>query len=294
MAEALEKYTKRGIRNSYISTIVGISLVLFLIGIVFSGSMALSSVQQQAKESIQCDVFFKSEIKDADIKQLEARIKPWKEINKVWFVSSERAVEEFAGEGSQDIQALFEEENPLPPSLCFNPKAQYATKKGLKKIKEKLLRFFPEMVDEVSYDASSVEQINLGFKQFAIVFLSVALLLIVIAVAMINNTIRMALYSRRFTIKTMQLVGATGSFIRRPFLVQSIVNGIISAFIALLLLVTVFYALNNVLETIEITFSLMNLIILTGSLLFMGVFITFASTWFALSKYLRLKLDKLY
>lgn len=150
------------------------------------------------------------------------------------------------------------------------------------------------MVDEVSYDASSVEQINLGFKQFAIVFLSVALLLIVIAVAMINNTIRMALYSRRFTIKTMQLVGATGSFIRRPFLVQSIGNGIISAFIALLLLVTVFYALNNVLETIEITFSLMNLIILTGSLLFMGVFITFASTWFALSKYLRLKLDKLY
>jgi cell division transport system permease protein len=89
-------------------------------------------------------------------------------------------------------------------------------------------------------------------------------------------------------------VGATGSFIRWPFLVQSIGNGVISAFIALLLLVTVFYALNNVLETIEITFSLMNLIILTGSLLFMGVFITFASTWFALSKYLRLKLDKLY
>lgn len=294
MAEALEKYTKRGIRNSYISTIVGISLVLFLIGIVLSGSMALSSIQQQTKESIQCDIFFKSEVKDADIKQLQSSIKPWKEINKVWFVSSERAIEEFAGDGSEDIQALFEEENPLPPSLCFNPAAPYATKKGLKRIQEKLLKSFPDLVDEVSYDSSSVERINLGFKQFALVFLSVAILLIVIAVAMINNTIRMELYSRRFTIKTMQLVGATGPFIRRPFLVQSIKNGLISAFIALLLLVTVFYALNNTLETIEITFSLLNLIILTGSLLFMGVFITFASTWFALSKYLRLKLDKLY
>jgi cell division transport system permease protein len=294
MAEALEKYTKRGIRNSYISTIVGISLVLFLMGIVLSGSMALNSIQKQAKESIQCDIFFKSEIHDADIKQMQSQIKRWKEFKNIWFVSSERAVEEFAGEGSQDIEALFEDENPLPPSLCFNPSAAFATKKGLKKIQEKLLKSFPEMVDEVSYDASSVERINLGFKQFAIVFLSIAILLIVIAVAMINNTIRMALYSRRFTIKTMQLVGATGTFIRRPFLLQSIGNGLISAFIALLLLLTLFYALNNILETIEITFSLMNLIILTGSLLFIGVFITFVSTWFALSKYLRLKLDILY
>ncbi|MBM3164524.1 MAG: hypothetical protein FJZ80_03585 [Bacteroidetes bacterium] len=294
MSETLEKYTNRGIRNSYVSTIVGISLVLFLIGIVLSGSMALNSVQKQAKENIQCDIFFKSDIQDADIKQIETQMRPWKEINKVWFISAERAIEEFTSEGSKDIQALFEEENPLPPSLCFNPSASYATKSGLKKIQKKLLEKYPEMVDEVSYDSSSVERINLGFKQFALVFLTVAFLLIVIAVAMINNTIRMELYSRRFTIKTMQLVGATGAFIRHPFLRQSVINGIISAFLALLLLITVFYALNNTLETIEITFSLFNLLLLTASLVFMGVFITFASTWFALSKYLRLKLDKLY
>ncbi|NBX38701.1 MAG: FtsX-like permease family protein [Flavobacteriia bacterium] len=294
MAESLEKYTKRGIRNSYVSTVVGISLVLFLIGIVLSGSMALSSIQKQAKENIQCDVFFKSEVNDADIKQMENQISAWKEIKKVWFVSSERAIEEFTGDEAEDIQALFGEENPLPPSLCFNPSEAYATKNGLKKIQNKLLKTFPESIDEVSYDSASVEQINLGFKQFALVFLSVALLLIIIAVAMINNTIRMALYSRRFTIKTMQLVGATGGFIRRPFLIQSLGNGILAAAIALFLLVTVFYALNNLLETIEITFSWLNLIILSLSLLIIGVFITFVSTWFALNKYLRLKLDKLY
>ena len=294
MADSIEKYTKRGIRSSYLSTIIGISLVLFLTGVVLSGSMALQSIQKQAKESIQCDIFFNADVKDADIKQIEAQIQSWPELKRVWFVSAERAVEEFTGEGSEDIKVLFEEENPLPPSLCFSPNEKHATKTGLKNIKKKLLNSYKDVIDEVSYDASSVERVNLGFKQFVILFISIALLLIVIAVAMINNTIRMALYSRRFTIKTMQLVGATSTFVRKPFLVQAIQNGLISALIALALLVTVFYALNNTLETIELTFSLINLLILIGALIATGVFITFVSTWFALNKYLRMKLDKLY
>ena len=294
MADSIEKYTKRGIRSSYLSTIIGISLVLFLTGIVLSGSMALQSIQKQAKESIQCDVFFNADVKDADIKQIESQLKSWPELKRVWFVSAERAVEEFTGDGSEDIKVLFEEENPLPPSLCFSPNEKNATKTGLINIKKKLLSSYKEVIDEVSYDASSVERVNLGFKQFVILFISIALLLIVIAVAMINNTIRMALYSRRFTIKTMQLVGATSAFVRKPFLVQAIRNGLISAMIALALLVSVFYALNNTLETIELTFSLINLLILIGALIATGVFITFVSTWFALNKYLRMKLDKLY
>jgi cell division transport system permease protein len=294
MADSIEKYTKRGIRSSYLSTIIGISLVLFLTGVVLSGSMALQSIQKQAKESIQCDVFFNADVKDADIKQIESQLKYWPELKRVWFVSAERAVEEFTGDGSEDIKVLFEEENPLPPSLCFSPNEKNATKTGLINIKKKLLNSYKDVIDEVSYDASSVERVNLGFKQFVILFISIALLLIVIAVAMINNTIRMALYSRRFTIKTMQLVGATSTFVRKPFLVQAIQNGLISALIALALLVTVFYALNNTLETIELTFSLINLLILIGALIATGVFITFVSTWFALNKYLRMKLDKLY
>jgi len=294
MADSIEKYTKRGIRSSYLSTIIGISLVLFLTGVVLSGSMALQSIQKQAKESIQCDIFFNADVKDADIKQIEAQIQSWPELKRVWFVSAERAVEEFTGDGSEDIKVLFEEENPLPPSLCFSPNEKHATKTGLIAIKNKLLNSYKDVIDEVSYDASSVERVNLGFKQFVILFISIALLLIVIAVAMINNTIRMALYSRRFTIKTMQLVGATASFVRKPFLLQAIRNGLISAMIALALLVTVFYALNNTLETIELTFSLINLLILIGGLIATGVFITFVSTWFALNKYLRMKLDKLY
>lgn len=294
MSEAIDQYTKRGIRNSYVSTIIGISLVLFLIGLVLSGAMGLQTLQNQAKESIQGDIFFNADMKDTDIKQVERKIKNWKELKRVWFVSSERAIDEFAGEGSDGIKAIFEEDNPLPPSLCFSPKAAYATKSGMQKIKKKLLKEFTPQIEEISYDASSVERVNLGFKQFAFIFLAIAALLIIIAVAMINNTIRMSLYSKRFTIKTMQLVGATPLFVRKPFLKQSVIQGVVSAVISLSLLVTVFYALNNILETIEITFSLLNLVILVLSLVIIGVFITFVSTWFALSKYLRMKLDDLY
>lgn len=153
---------------------------------------------------------------------------------------------------------------------------------------------FPNEIDEVNYDKSSVKSVNLGFKQFVFLFLVVALLLIIVAVAMINNTIRLALYSKRFTIKTMQLVGATSAFIRKPFLYQSILQGVVSAILGMALLVTLFYAFNNFLETIEISFDPYTFAFIFGSLLVIGVIITFVSTYFALNKYLRMKLDDLY
>ena len=111
---------------------------------------------------------------------------------------------------------------------------------------------------------------------------------------MINNTIRLALYSKRFTIKTMQLVGATGSYIRRPFIWQAIIQGIASAIIGLTMLLIVFYAINNLLKDYEITYTSNNFIILVSSVIGIGVIISVISTWFALNKYLRMKIDDLY
>jgi len=296
MADSIEKYTKRGIRSSYLSTIIGISLVLFLTGVVLSGSMALQSIQKQAKESLQGDIFFKSELNDSDIKQIEEQLNDWKEFSDVYFVSPERAIQEFSGDNQveQEVQAMFLDENPLPPTIGFKPKESYATSKGMLHIKSKLLQRFPDEIDEVNYDKASVASVNLGFKQFVVLFLSVALLLIIIAVAMINNTIRLALYSKRFTIKTMQLVGATSGYIRWPFILQAIFQGFISALIGLAFLFTVFYGLNNILETIEISYTMESFVLLVGALLAIGVIMTVISTWFALNKYLRMKLDDLY
>ena len=182
----------------------------------------------------------------------------------------------------------------MPATISFRPKAEHATKAGMEKIKFALLKAYPDQLDEVNYDKSSVESVNIGFKQFVLLFLVVAILLITVAVAMINNTIRLALYSKRFTIKTMQLVGATAGFIRKPFILQSIYQGVISALIGLGLLLTLFYALNNVLSTLEISFSLESFLILSISLILIGIVITVISTWIALNKYLRMKLDDLY
>ena len=296
MVANIDKLNKRGVKSSYVSTIIGISLVLFMIGIVLGGIFGLENVQRQAKESLRGDLFFKPELNPADIKQIEQELKTWEQFNEVFYVSPERAIEEFSGQdqNADNILEIFDGENPLPPTVGFKPKEKYATIEGMREIKSELLQAYSDRLDEVSYDESNVKSVNLGFKQFVYLIGSVALLLIIVAVAMINNTIRLALYSKRFTIKTMQLVGATSRYIRRPYLWQAIGIGVLSGIIAMALLFALFYALNNTMSSIEITYTIQTFLILLGSLLMLGVVITFISTWFALNKYLRMKLDDLY
>ncbi len=296
MSAKAEKYNKRGVQTSYISTIIGISLVLFMIGLVLGGSFAIDTIQIQAKESLQADLFFNPDYSEADIKQVEQELRSWEYFKEVTFVDADQAIKEITGLGQTDSEILdiLDGETPIPANISFKPKAKYADLDGMKMIKNELLKAYPDELDEVFYDESSVESVNLGFKQFVYLFAVVALLLIIVAVAMINNTIRLALYSKRFTIKTMQLVGATGRFIRKPFLLQSIFQGIVSAIIGLALLMLLVYIINNILETIEISLGLETLLILFGSVILIGIIISFVSTWFALNKYLRMRMDDLY
>jgi cell division transport system permease protein len=296
MSKGEDKTNKRGLRTSYISTVIGISLVLFLIGLVLAGVVKLDTIQQQARENIHGDLFFNAEYNASDIKQVEQELKAWDCFSEVAFVSPERAIEEFKGsdQNSQEILAIFDGENPLPPTINFRPKSTFATKSGMAKIAADLKANYGAMIAEVNYDKAALEEVNLGFKQLAFLILLVASLLIVVAIAMINNTIRLSLYSKRFTIKTMQLVGASGGFIRKPFMSQALFQGVVSATIGMAFLMTVFFALNNVLSVIEIDLTLLELVLLYGALLVIGSLLTIVSTWFALNKYLRTKLDDLY
>ena len=296
MSETAEKYTKKGLRTSYISTVIGIALVLFMIGLVEGGLLGLKSIQTQAKENLQGDIFFYSELNSEEIKQIQLELNDWPEFKEVQFISPARAMDEFSGSESQSkqIMKIFEGSNPLPSSVTYRPKEKYANKLGMESLRQKLMKHYSSQIEEVSYDEASVTQVNLGFRQFVFLFLIVALLLIVVAVAMINNTIRLALYSKRFTIKTMQLVGATSSFIRKPFLIQALAQGVISAVVGMALLLALFTGLTNLLDSIELNFSLETLLILFGSLIILGSIITLVSTWISLNKYLRMKLDDLY
>ena len=297
MTDNIEKLSKRGgLRTSYVSTIIGISLVLFLIGLIFGGMFGLQKVQTQAKEELQGDIFFKPDLNISDIKQIQNELATWSEFKKVFFISSDKAMDEFTGDenAKKQILSIFEQSNPLPPTIGYKPKEIFANKEGMLKLKSKIEKNYSEEIQEIHYDKESVEKINLGFKQFILLFIAVAGLLIIVAVAMINNTIRLALYSKRFTIKTMQLVGATSSFIRKPFLLNSIWQGLLSAFLGMLLLAVFFATINNFLETIEIPFDPKMLILLFLVQIVTGIFISFISTWFSLNKYLRMKIDDLY
>lgn len=295
MASTVDKHNKRGVKSSYISTIIGISLVLFMIGLVLGGFFGLENIQRQAKESLQADIFFHPEMNDADIKQVEQELKTWDDFSEVIYISQDRALEEFVGLGEKDeILEILDGDNPIPTNISYKPKEEFATIDGMKALKEKILAEYGESVDNISYQEDSVRSVNLGFKQFVYLFGAVALLLIIIAVAMINNTIRLALYSKRFSIKTMQLVGATSGYIRGPFLLQAIGIGIISGIIGMALLLGLFYALNNILDSIEITYDIQSFLMLLAAMLLIGIVITLISTWFALNKYLRMKLDDLY
>ena len=267
-----------------------------MMGLVIGGVLGLETIQRNAKESLQVDVFFRPNTSITSIKQIEQELKTWDKFKEVFYVSPEGAIEEFSGGGqdAKEILSIFDGENPLPPTLGFRPKAIYANKAGMLKIKKQLLTVYGDEIEEVSYEEASVKSVNLGFKQFVYLIGVISLLLIIVAVAMINNTIRLALYSKRFTVKTMQLVGATNGYIRRPFLFQAIIQGVVSSIIGLALLAGLFYALNNVLESVEIKFDQYSFILLTSSILSIGLVITFVSTWLSLNKFLRMKLDDLY
>lgn len=296
MSNEIEKYSKRGLRTSYVSTVIGISLVLFLIGLILGGVMGIADFQKQAKENLVGDIFFKENLNEADIKQVEIQLKSWSEFNSVKYMSPEAALSTFYENqvDKKEINEIFDGENPLPPSITFSPKQEFATKEGMQGIKNKLLKSFSAQIVEVSYNESNIESVNLGLKQFVLLILILAAIMIIIAIAMINNTIRLALYSKRFTIKTMQLVGAKASFIRKPFLWQAIAQGIVSAILGLGLLVTLFYAIQNYFDELYITYSPTLFVILGSSLIFTGIVITLISTWVALNKYLKMKLDDLY
>ncbi|MFM7666945.1 MAG: cell division protein FtsX [Bacteroidota bacterium] len=296
MSSEIEKYSRRGLRTSYVSTIVGISLVLFLIGLILGGVMGVNDFQKQAKENIVGDIFFKENFNEADIKQVEVQLKKWTEFSSIRYLSPDAALASFYENQTdkKELNEIFEGENPLPPCITFSPNQDFATKEGMGQIKAKLLKAFPTQIIEVSYNESNIENINLGFKQFIFLILLIAIIMIVIAIAMINNTIRLALYSKRFTIKTMQLVGAKGAFIRKPFLIQAVLQGIVSAFVGLALLVTLFYSIQNYFDELSITYSPKLFVFLTVSLLTLGIIITFISTWIALNKYLKMKIDDLY
>ena len=291
MNDKNEKYSHRKIRSSFFSTIVSLSLVLFVLGLLGLVVLNAKKLSDYVKENIGLSIILKDSIRDAEFMSLRKQLDVEPFVKKATFVTKEQAAESLKKDLGEDF-VKFLGYNPLLSSFDIKLNAAYAKADSLQAIEKKLL--LNNNVKEVYYQKSLVNVINDNVRKIGIVLLSFCLLLSVIAIALINNTIRLYIYSKRFIIRTMQLVGATTAFISRPFIIKSVWNGFYSALITIAMLMGLIYtAQNNFPELIGLN-DIKLFIQLFAMVMIAGVGITFLSTYFAVKKYLKIQTDDLY
>ncbi len=286
-----EKAHKRKVRNSNIQAIVSISLVLFLIGILGLIMLYAQTLSIYVKENIGISVIMKDNTKEVDILQMQKFMDASPNVKSTEFINKEEAAARLKEDLGEDF-VEFLGYNPLLPSIDVRLKAAYAVPDSLAKLEAELLK--DPKVHEVYYQKSLVEVINRNVRKMGFVILIFCSLLSIVAIALINNTIRLSVYSKRFIIKSMQLVGATQAFIRKPFVISGIVRGIIGAGIAnLMLLFVILFVRKQAPELFALQEFLITAILFTG-VVAAGALISWLSTTFAVRKYLKLKGDDLY
>nr|WP_321453947.1 permease-like cell division protein FtsX [uncultured Carboxylicivirga sp.] len=291
MAQAKQISSGKKLRSSYVTTTISIALVLFLLGIIGLLSLNAQRLSQYVKENIGFTVMVKDNAREAEVKRLEKMLSTSPFVKQTEYIDKERAAKELKEELGEDF-VEFLGYNPLLSSIEVKLYADYAHPDSIAGV-EKMIMEFPQ-VKEVLYQKNLIHLVHKNVNKISLVLLIFAVLLLLIAVALINNTIRLSVYSKRFLIRTMQLVGATKGFIRQPFLVTSILHGFTGAVLAIVLLSGLIYATNHELAGV-IGFQNMDLImILFGIVIVCGVMITLLSTYFAVNKYLNLRTDDLY
>jgi cell division transport system permease protein len=300
MAKLKRKNNNRGMQTSFVSIIVTVALMLTLLGLVITIILGVDGLKTKVKEQIQIDLFFDATLNADDIKQIAEDVRAIEGVNRAEFVSPERAWEEFQkiSEDSKDSTSrvdlsLIDDVIPIPPSVNLSPTEDYVSLEKLELLERDLRHRYPQL-EEFNFNREMLNDVNLGFDKLIYLILLIAVLLLIITFALINNTIRLALYSQRFIIKTQQLVGATSGFIRKPFLTMAVVQGIVAAIFAMALLFGILYMVNNYLFDISPMIDFLLMLKLLGAVVLLGVLICLFATNVALSKYLRMRLDDLY
>lgn len=285
------KISKSKARTSSVSTVVGIALVLFMLGSLLFVVLNAKKLSDHVKESFRVQVFLKEEAKDADILKFKKLLEAEPYVVETEYITKEDAVKLMEAEIGENF-VEFLGFNPLQASLDVHLEAEYAHSDSLIWIEEAILA--NPRVKEVVYQPDLIDLINQNIRKISMVVLGFSILLLIIAIALINNTIRLSVFSKRFLIRSMQLVGATRSFIMRPFIWQGVVNGIWAAIIALVLIVGVLYFVKSELPELMSIQDIESLVELFGLVVLLGIFISVISTIFAVNKYIRSDLSKLY
>jgi cell division transport system permease protein len=276
---------------SYIMAIVGVSLVLFLLGILGWIIINANKLGQYFKENIAMNVYIRENVSAKDSASLVQYIiaKPY--VRNYQYVTKDLAKQKYLQDGNKDWGALLDR-NPLPASIDFRITKEYASIDSLSKIKTDLMQNIA--VSDVQYPQSLVENLNNIINKISIILLSVIVIISILVIFLIDNTIRLAMFSNRFLIKTMQMVGATRWFISRPMDLRAFINGLISGLLAVGGLIAVIILAENQLPYLKALRDYPLLIMLFIVIILLGICISFFSTHRSVLKYLKMKLDELY
>jgi len=291
MSRPEERLSRRRLQTSTATTIISISLVLFMLGLLGLIVLHAQKLSDYVKENIGFSVIIKEEIKETGIIEFQKKLDLEPFVKSTEYITRERAAEELTKDLGEDFIG-FLGYNPLLASIGIRLNAVYANNDSLKVLEKSLLT--SPLVKEVFYHKSLVDLVNQNIRKISIVIIAFTLVLLLISVALINNTIRLSVYSKRFIIKSMLLVGATQRFVRKPFVLKSLLHGFLSAVIAIILLALVLYFSRQALPELVDLQDIDMFLSLFGIVTVLGLFITGISTLFAVRKFLRISNDRLY
>lgn len=286
-----KKSTRRKLRNSYFTSIISITLVLFLLGLIGILLLNARKISDYVKENIGVSVILNDNLKEIEVLRLQKSIDASYYAKSTNFISKDQAAKEFQEALGEDFTG-FLGYNPLLASIEVKLHAEYSNPDSIQQI-EKDLSSLPE-VKEVYYQRNLISLVNENVRRISLYLLFFSVLLLTISIVLINNTVRLSVYSRRFLINTMQLIGANRSFIRKPFLISGIIQGIIGAAISIILLILLIQAMEGEFRGLVSISDYQFIAFLCIAIVVVAIFITYWAVFFAVNKFLRSKTNELY
>lgn len=291
MANRDNKIMRRRLMNAYLSSVISISLVLLLVGVAAMLLVNAKGVSDYFKENMQVSVMMKQNVSDEAALEFKDALDGERYIRSTQFISKEQGRKELALQLGDDFLDVFET-SPIPVSIDVTLEAGYVSSDSLEVVKAEISR--NPLVDEVIYQRSLVDALNANLSRISLVLGVFIALLLFISYVLINNTVRLNVFARRFTIHTMKLVGATRSFIRAPFLVQAAFQGLFSAFLAIIVLLGLMFLMRNEFAQLFEIFRMDLLLVVMGIIILSGLAICLISTYFTVNKLVSLRKDELY
>tara|TARA_B110000014_G_C20071624_1_gene558935 strand:- start:352 stop:1251 length:900 start_codon:yes stop_codon:yes gene_type:complete len=290
-------------RVTEVSTVFGITLLLVLLGVFAYFMITAHQKSKEIKEQLSVDILFQDEASEADVLQMEKELASRPYVKQAQYISKDSAKSLLLQHVGDDAFDILDGANPIPSSINVNLSAEYVNPDSAAAFSERIMKEKEHLVSEVSYSEAQFLEVGSVFKNFEMILLVIAGILLIISIILINITIRLAVYSKRFIIRTMQLVGASSSFIRRPFLIRAFFHGFVSGMLAIIILIGLWHLFSNFnpdqvskmsINEQELNAQLQLFGLLFSGVLGTGIIISIFSTYFALNKYIWINSEKLY